>query len=59
MLLQGKKVRDFTVNILNQWNAFPASAEVKTFNDQISMFNSTEVVSDVFLDAAKECFGRI
>ena len=53
-----KKVRDFTVNILNQWNAFPASAEVKTFNDQISMFNSTEVVSDVFLDAAKNALAE-
>lgn len=47
------KVRDFTVNILNQWNSFPASGEVKAFNDQIASFKTTEVISDAFLDATR------
>ncbi|MDV3601533.1 peptidase S41, partial [Elizabethkingia anophelis] len=53
-----KKVRDFTVNILNQWNAFPASGEVKTFNDQISSFKSTEIISSAFLDATQKALDK-
>ncbi|OPB94942.1 peptidase S41 [Elizabethkingia meningoseptica] len=52
------KVRDFTVNILNQWNSFPASAEVKAFNDQIAAFKSTEVVSDAFLSATQKALTK-
>ncbi|MCT3816629.1 peptidase S41 [Elizabethkingia anophelis] len=53
-----KKVRDFTVNILDQWNTFPVSAEVKAFNDQIAGFNSTEVITDAFLDAAQKALTK-
>ncbi|PUB32949.1 peptidase S41-like protein [Elizabethkingia sp. YR214] len=52
------KVRDFTVNILNQWNSFPASAEVKAFNDQIAPFKTTEVVSDAFLDVTQKALTK-
>lgn len=52
------KVRDFTVNIMNQWNSFPASAEVKAFNDQIAAFKSTEVVSDAFLSATQKALAK-
>lgn len=52
------KVRDFTVNVLNQWNAFPVSAEVRAFNDQIATFKSTEVVSDTFLEAAQKALTK-
>lgn len=51
-------MRDFTVNILNQWNAFPASGEVKTFNDQISSFKSTEIISSAFLDATQKALDK-
>ncbi|CAM3678427.1 S41 family peptidase [Elizabethkingia occulta] len=52
------KVRDFTVNILNQWNSFPASAEVKAFNDQIAGFNNTEIITDAFLDATQKALTK-
>ncbi|MCL1639190.1 S41 family peptidase [Elizabethkingia sp. HX WHF] len=52
------KVRDFTVNILNQWNSFPASAEVKAFNDQIAPFKTTEVISDAFLDVTQKALTK-
>lgn len=53
-----KKVRDFTVNVLNQWNSFPASVEVKTFNDQIASFKSTEIISSAFLDATQKALDK-
>lgn len=53
-----KKVRDFTVNVLNQWNAFPASTEVKAFNDQIASFKSTEIISSAFLDATRKALDK-
>lgn len=53
-----KKVRDFTVNIPDQWNTFPVSAEVKAFNDRIAGFNSTEVITDAFLDAAQKALTK-
>ncbi|OPB94940.1 peptidase S41 [Elizabethkingia meningoseptica] len=43
------KVKNFTLNILNQWNAFLNSADVKSFNEQVKVFNDTEVVSDAFV----------
>ncbi|HCD9236422.1 S41 family peptidase [Elizabethkingia anophelis] len=52
------KVRDFTVNILNQWNSFPASGEVKAFNDQIASFKTTEVISDAFLDVTQKALTK-
>lgn len=48
------KVKDFTINILNQWNAFPNSADVKSFNEQVTAFNTTEVVSDAFVALARK-----
>lgn len=48
------KVENFTIGILNQWSAFPNSAEVQSFNNYISTFKDTEVVSDAFLDATKK-----
>ncbi|GGE94924.1 Peptidase family S41 [Chishuiella changwenlii] len=47
-----KKVRDFTVNLLNEWNKFPKSEEVATFNNEITKFKATEIVSDQFVNAA-------
>lgn len=44
-----QKIKDFTINILNQWNSFPNSPEIKTFNEQIKTFKNTEVLSDSFL----------
>ncbi|WP_292010367.1 S41 family peptidase [Chryseobacterium sp.] len=44
-----EQVKNFTIGILNQWNSFPNSAEMKSFNNQISTFKSTEVLSDSFL----------
>ena len=52
------KVRDFTADILNQWNSFPVSAEVKAFNDQITPFKTTEVVSDAFLDVTQKALTK-
>ncbi|OPB61479.1 S41 family peptidase, partial [Elizabethkingia anophelis] len=52
------KVRDFTVNILNQWNSFPASEEVKAFNDQIASFKTTEVISDAFLEVTQKALTK-
>ncbi|MDN3692514.1 S41 family peptidase [Chryseobacterium tructae] len=48
------KVENFTIDILNQWNNFPNSADVKSFNNYISTFKDTEVISDAFLDVTKK-----
>ncbi|HAY3551566.1 peptidase S41 [Elizabethkingia meningoseptica] len=48
------KVRDFTVNVLNQWNAFPNSADVKSFNEQVTTFKNTEIVSDAFVALSRK-----
>lgn len=48
------KVENFTIDILNQWNAFPNSAEVKSFNNYISTFKETEIISDAFLEITKK-----
>ncbi|MGE8555586.1 MAG: S41 family peptidase [Chryseobacterium jejuense] len=48
------KVEKFTIDLLNQWNAFPNSAEVKSFNNYISTFKDTEIISDAFLDVTKK-----
>ena len=53
-----KKVRDFTVNILNQWNAFPKSADVTAFHDEIAKFKSTEIVSDQFTSVAQNALTK-
>ncbi|MFN1218747.1 S41 family peptidase [Chryseobacterium kwangjuense] len=48
------QVRDFTVNILNQWNSFPTSVDIKSFNEQIKNFKGTEVLSDQFLTLTQQ-----
>ncbi|WP_288789474.1 S41 family peptidase [uncultured Elizabethkingia sp.] len=48
------KVRDFTVNVLNQWNAFFSSSDAKSFNGQVAAFKNTEIVSDAFIDLTKK-----
>lgn len=48
------EVKNFTINILNQWNSFPNSPEMKSFNSQIGAFKSTEVLSDSFLDLTQQ-----
>ena len=48
------KVRDFTLNILNQWNVFFNSDDVKSFNKEAVVFRDTEVVSDNFITLAKK-----
>jgi hypothetical protein len=53
-----KKVRDFTVNVLNEWNKFPKSAEVATFNSELTKFKNTEIVSDQFLTAAQTALAK-
>ncbi|MDV3926596.1 peptidase S41 [Elizabethkingia anophelis] len=52
------KARDFTVNVLNQWNTFFNSADVKSFNDQVTEFKNTEVVSDAFVNLSKTLLAR-
>ncbi|HFK5529490.1 TPA: S41 family peptidase [Elizabethkingia anophelis] len=49
---QRNRVRDFTLNILNQWNTFFDSADVRKFNEGLKIFKSSEVVSDNFATAA-------
>ncbi|REC61654.1 peptidase S41 [Chryseobacterium pennae] len=48
------EVKNFTINILNEWNSFPNSNEMKSFNSQIGTFKSTEVLSDSFLDLIQQ-----
>ncbi|CAI8800070.1 S41 family peptidase [Chryseobacterium sp. IT-36CA2] len=43
------EIKNFTINILNEWNSFPNSNDMKSFNSQIGAFKSTEVLSDSFL----------
>ncbi|MEL5902882.1 S41 family peptidase [Elizabethkingia anophelis] len=52
------KARDFTVNVLNQWNTFFNSADVKSFNDQVTEFKNTEVVSDAFVNLSKTLLAK-
>ena len=51
-ITQRNRVRDFTINILNQWNNFFTSADVRTLNEGVKVFNRSEVVSDAFVTAA-------
>ncbi|MBP2615539.1 S41 family peptidase [Chryseobacterium jejuense] len=48
------EVKNFTINLLNEWNSFPNSNEMKSFNSQIGVFKSTEVLSDQFLDLTQQ-----
>ncbi|HAY3540984.1 S41 family peptidase [Elizabethkingia anophelis] len=52
------KARDFTVNVLNQWNTFFNSADVKSFNDRVTEFKNTEVVSDAFVNLSKALLAK-
>lgn len=48
------EVKNFTINVLNEWNSFPNSSEMKSFNSQIATFKSTEVLSDAFLSLTQQ-----
>ncbi|PRB04938.1 peptidase S41 [Chryseobacterium sp. MYb7] len=48
------EVKNFTINILNEWNSFPNSNEMKSFNSQIGAFKNTEVLSDSFLNVTQQ-----
>lgn len=48
------EVKNFTINILNEWNSFPNSNEMKSFNSQIGAFKNTEVLSDSFLNITQQ-----
>ncbi|NIF06687.1 peptidase S41 [Chryseobacterium sp. Tr-659] len=52
------KVKNFTIGILNQWNAFPASDEVKTFKDQLAIFKTSEIISDAFIETTKKALTK-
>lgn len=52
------KVRDFTVNVLNQWNSFSTSAELKTFQEYVGAFKKTEIVSDGFVEASQKALNK-
>lgn len=43
------RVKDFTLNVLSQWNVFFTSTDVKSYNEQVAAFKNTEVVSDAFV----------
>lgn len=47
------KVKNHTINVLNQWNSFTVSGDVKNFIQQAEMFNKTEEVSDALLKSAQ------
>ncbi|AJW62978.1 Peptidase family S41 [Elizabethkingia miricola] len=47
-----------TENLLNEYNTFFESQEVKAFNSSIPEFTNTEVVSDVFLDTAQKALDK-
>jgi hypothetical protein len=57
-MLHSEKSKRFYSKYPDQWNTFPASAEVKTFNDQIAGFNNTEVITDAFLDATQKALTK-
>lgn len=48
------EIKNFTINILNEWNSFPNSNEMKSFNSEIGAFKSTEVLSDSFLNITQQ-----
>lgn len=52
------KVKDFTINVLNQWNAFRSSNEVKAFNNQVAIFNNTEIISNEFVQITKTALNK-
>ncbi|MCL1665830.1 S41 family peptidase [Elizabethkingia ursingii] len=51
-ITQRNNVRDFTLDILNKWNNFFTSADVRNFNEGLKVFKNTEEVSDTFVTAA-------
>ncbi|MDV3907944.1 peptidase S41 [Elizabethkingia anophelis] len=57
-ITQRNRVRDFTINILNEWNNFFTSADVRNLNEGVKVFNSSEVVSDAFVTAANNAFTK-
>lgn len=48
-----------TENLLNEYNVFFESQEVKKFNSSITEFNNTEVISDSFLDVTNDALNKI
>ncbi|MGG1923644.1 S41 family peptidase [Chryseobacterium sp. NRRL B-14798] len=52
------EVKNFTINILNEWNSFFSSNEVKTFNTHIGTFKTTEKLSDSFLALTQHLLDR-
>jgi len=48
------KIKELSIKVLSQWDSFKASAELKTFQAEISKFMATEEVSDVLVQAAKK-----
>lgn len=52
------EVKNFTINILNQWNAFPNSNDIKTFNEQIKTFKNSEILSDQFLTLTQQTLNQ-
>lgn len=52
------KVKNLTINVLNQWNAFCSSDEIKAFNNQVTIFNNTEIISDEFLQIIKTALDK-
>lgn len=53
-VVKRKEIRDKTVALLNQWNTFFSSPDIKSFNDQVTAFHNTEVVSDDLIALAKK-----
>lgn len=52
------KVKDFTINVLNQWNSFFTSADAKTFNEYVTEFKKSEILSDGFADVSQKLFNK-
>jgi len=55
-LSERKKARDEAVDILKQYQAslISLALEINNFNNHVSIFKTTEVVSDTFLDVTKK-----
>lgn len=53
-----KRVRDFTLNILNDWNEYFKSEEIVKFNSEVEKFNTTEVVSNEFVTVTNNAVSK-
>ena len=53
------KIRDFALNMVDKYNTFINSDDVRILNQELKVFKSTEVTSDAFATAVENLYKTI